>query len=108
MSELVRLFDTNELLIAQLPAPSCVAILCGLTYVNRLLDKAGWWQGHASAQATRAHVENGAELSALSGLDESDPRVSRLQLEVLVKLTTKRLDLQMKGGGCDNAGMSTD
>jgi CRP-like cAMP-binding protein len=108
MSELVRLFDTNELLIAQLSAPSCVAILCGLTYVNRLLDKAGWWQGHASAQATRAHVENGAELSALSGLDESDPRVSRLQLEVLVKLTTKRLDLPMKGGGRDNAGMSTD
>jgi hypothetical protein len=91
MDELITLLDTNELLLAQLSGESCVAILNALAAVNKNLDAAGLWRGHSSAQDARRQLEIEADLCQLTG-QPMDANMGRLQLEVLLKLTSARID----------------
>lgn len=92
MDELITLLDSNELLLAQLSGESCVAILNALGAVNKILDAAGLWRGHSSAQEARRQLEMQAELSQLTGQSATyDTNMGRLQLEVLLKLTSARV-----------------
>ena len=92
MDELITLLDSNESLLAQLSGESCVAILNALGAVNKILDAAGLWRGHSSAQDARRQLEMQAELSQLTGQSATyDTNMGRLQLEVLLKLTSARI-----------------
>jgi hypothetical protein len=92
MDELITLLDSNESLLAQLSGESCVAILSALGAVNKMLDAAGLWRGHSSAQDARRQLETEAELSQLTGQAKGyDSTMGRLQLEVLLKLTSARI-----------------
>lgn len=92
VDELISLLDSNEALLAQLSGESCVAVLNALSAVNKYLDVAGVWRGHSSAQEARRKLEMEAELSQLTGQSASyDTDMGRLQLEVLLKLTSARI-----------------
>lgn len=92
MDELITLLDSNESLLSQLSGESCLAIVNALGAVNKILDATGLWRGHSSAQDARRQVEMEAELCSLTGQTVPyETNMGRLQLEVLLKLTSARI-----------------